>query len=434
MSEGLEKLLMCRRKKMKNALNVLILLLMGVMLIAGASALDGATAFVQLYTPGNNVTITSVSQEFMYSIQAPEDGKVCSLLVNGNVIRSFPNIERRKTGKFVGNLTNGEYTWKIQCSLMDGSTAGSETRTLTVNAREGSCVEKIFKGQGAYRYAFTQGCVEKAQVIIPEARVNDWLEYKFGDTRERIPGGFEAKDSYMTIYINKLAKNNGIDYMQMYSSIDPVKVSVNVGESALMDAGEQKLNITFNKVENKRAKLTIVLQGYNYATNAVQETPVVTEPETPVTPPVVTPDTEPPVTGPTDGTEIPIETGTAEETEEEGIGIIPVDAGQEELEKDDPMKFWVTIGIIVILLVIVGYLFLSKPKKEKGEHKQKEEKTEHKAEQKEEHRKQKKQKEESRKEEREEKKDNKKEDKKDEKKRDDSHFIIETGDGVKKKR
>ncbi|MFH1917413.1 MAG: hypothetical protein ABIJ21_09200 [Nanoarchaeota archaeon] len=330
------------------------IILLALLLFPIVYGLEGTQPTIALYTPQDNATITSQTQEFVFSVEAPEDGKTCKLLINGDEMRSYANVIRRKSSKFTTSLPSDTYTWQISCTLNDNTQLASPERIIKVDIRQTSCVEKVSKGSGSYRYVFTLGCLKKSPVVLTELRVNDWIEFKLTES-ERVPGGFESRDNYVTFYINKLSKTNNLDFIQMYSSTESEKINLFVGDSAIFDAIGQELNYTLESIATKKAKYTIRLQGYDYLAQMEQN-------ETENT----TLSGEEPIDDTTeitdDTTETTIDTTPPEDTGDE-VDITSTDETDTyEDVPEDKTKTVITVIIIFILAIIVLYLMLTKNK------------------------------------------------------------------------
>ncbi len=106
----------------------------------GASASDNVTIaasgsvaeLISLISPADGASWTS-SNSVTFSYNTTMSPANCSLVIDNTIRQTDNSITPNTTESFIETVSNGAYSWKINCTSSDGTVNSSELRSLTVS-------------------------------------------------------------------------------------------------------------------------------------------------------------------------------------------------------------------------------------------------------------------------------------------------------------
>ncbi|MFH1073236.1 MAG: hypothetical protein V1743_07455 [Nanoarchaeota archaeon] len=347
---------------MKTSSTLIISAFIFIALAMVSAAQEATKPSVLMYSPLDNTTSSAPTQEFVFSVEGPANAQNCSLVIDNAVVKTYIDVIRKVTRKFTASLTAGTHLWQVSCVMEEGEQVDSESRTVLIDTTAGSqvtCVDKVSKGSGTYRYVFTQGCIQAAPVTIKSIVRDDWIEYHMKQGG-RVPGGFELKQDYIVFYLTMFSKDNNRNFITFKTSQDQANKNVFEGEYLELDVTGDSVNdlkFTYDKYEINKGTVTLSLLGVDYSQPGQNQS----EEETVPSEDIIIPSDTGEEQGEGEETTTP-QTGETGQDTETGPGQEPVQdeiIPEEEL-KTDPTKFWVTIILVIILIIIVIALSVKK--------------------------------------------------------------------------
>jgi len=311
--------------KMKSAIYTFMILLIAA---SASAALVALTPQVAVYAPVNNTTATVMTQDFLFQLLGPEPASACSLVIDGDVIKTYVGIPKLANRQFKTDVSNGQHTWQVNCEV-GGSMIKSQEMLLFVNASNiSNCVQKVYKGSGTYRYTLDMDC---SPATAQGLRTGDWIELRINEVSRLQGGRFENKLNFFIIYVLQTSSANGQDFVRLNTNRDGTKRELFLGSTLALDSnqdGIDDINLSYDRVSGNKATVTVTMQ-------------------TPVT------------STPTENTEETVEEEVVPVIIEDDAPIMQEEEQIEEVEqvqKKDNTKLYVTIILIAALIVILIYI------------------------------------------------------------------------------
>ena len=313
-----------------------------IILVVLAQVMAAESPSVTIYTPKDNITSEKVQNSFVFEVRGSYDAEKCSLIIDGELLKTYAAVPKLSDREFTATLTNGLHEWQVVCDV-NGEIVESELRVITVGAPEDSsgCVKKIYRGSGSFRYLMDTDCLQN-EITLSGVRVGDWIEIRVGQ-KTYGAGFFESQDNLYIMYVVKLGSNNGEEFYQFSSNKDRERKNVFMGNEYPIDItgnGMDDISLRYDSIERRKATLTFELLNAELVSE-----PKPIEPE------------EPAESVEEEVEEVIIDHEPNAPVEDETDAVIP--------ETDSKGKFYGTILLIIILAIILIVILRSGKKKTK---------------------------------------------------------------------
>ncbi|MBU0456940.1 MAG: hypothetical protein KKD75_02235 [Nanoarchaeota archaeon] len=126
------------------------------------TAIESNPPIVTLVSPANNTEDANGYINFKYNVTDESNISSCELILNGSINQNSSNVLRNITQTFtVSNLSNGNYTWSVNCTDINSNEGSSETWLVIVNkSEEANITVSVFETINTYNDTFVYAYVD----------------------------------------------------------------------------------------------------------------------------------------------------------------------------------------------------------------------------------------------------------------------------------
>ena len=213
---------------------------------------------VTLIGPANGTTNTNGSLLFRYNVTDTLSGIAnCSLIINGAIEQTDTSVTPGIAQSFTSTLTDGDYTWSVNCTDTAGNENSSETRSFTVAITTELPVQISGPSAPVYRPPKTGGEGGENIVLyyIGDFALNSKYDYEPGEGQSWI---YTYKDLDHTAKVVVM----GADFVDITVRSTPSSFRLHVGETKQIDTdddGVLDVKFTLNWIDNGKASITVEL-------------------------------------------------------------------------------------------------------------------------------------------------------------------------------
>ncbi len=265
---------------------------------------------VILKSPSDGYLSQEPSVVFIFDVKTEEAVKECSLILDGEVAKTYNVITSMTNVRLTATVPAGEHTWSIECLAGADSKLASAQRAIKVvdAAGMGTQVDIEYSGlvEGARRYIFQLDALKAREVVLEEVRPNDVIEIRLDNTKRG--SALEKASSYLELYFVRGSSDGAGEFVDLKSSYARGTERYRLDQAMATPTGASRPDvfITYLGEARKRFRLRFAAtaEGQAAPLNATEPEPSpipnATEPppQPPVSPPPEPPRIEPPQSPP----------------------------------------------------------------------------------------------------------------------------------------
>ncbi|RME52183.1 hypothetical protein D6783_05590 [Candidatus Woesearchaeota archaeon] len=140
---------------------------------------QGTQGSILLKSPSNQFEFVEAEQSFIFQIDGTEGLFSCSLLVDGDVWKTYGGVEAGRSREFIVSISPGEHVWSVACEN-DGASLSSEERVFSVSpaAAQKDPVEKFYVGGTSKYWIYKVNLPLEEEAVVEGVRGKDHVELK----------------------------------------------------------------------------------------------------------------------------------------------------------------------------------------------------------------------------------------------------------------
>jgi len=225
-------------------------------------------SFITLKAPADNTHTQLTSTYFMFEYSPELEMKECSLIINGEIIKTTNALLSPYDTRIRLEMKPGSYTWRIECTEMNDMIISSDSRRIMIGEQEESELRITgFPGRDGTLYEFN--LKEGLELEIKDVVPNDVI---------RAIKGENAYD--MNILRVSQDYTRGIEFTELLITPGDKRIKLDRTESSTIDFnndGQKDLMITLKDVVFRKAIFTVTtnLAEQNSIGKATLEEPTI---------------------------------------------------------------------------------------------------------------------------------------------------------------
>ena len=218
--------------------------------------LDRAYPIVNSISPADSSTSTSASVTFEYNV-SDTDIANCSLIIDNSVDQTDTSVTENTTESFTKSMSNGDYTWSINCTDYVGYTNSSASRSLTVSVTSSS----PSGGGGGGSSSSTAPTINKTTSGILDIEKFDVDFSKISEKNIEMKQGDVKTFSFNNEITHKISLLEiTTESVKIIIESEPITLVLKIGETKQIDINEDNINdieITLNSISNEKANFVL---------------------------------------------------------------------------------------------------------------------------------------------------------------------------------
>ena len=218
--------------------------------------LDRAYPIVSSISPSDSSTSTSASVTFEYNV-SDTDIANCSLIIDGSVDQTDTSVTENTTESFTKSMSNGDYTWSINCTDYVGYTNSSASRSLTVSVTSSS----PSGGGGGGSSSSTAPTINKTTSGILDIEKFDVDFSKISEKNIEMKQGDVKTFSFNNEITHKISLLEiTTESVKIIIESEPITLVLKIGETKQIDINEDNINdfeITLISTSNNKANISL---------------------------------------------------------------------------------------------------------------------------------------------------------------------------------
>ena len=218
--------------------------------------LDRAYPIVNSISPADSSTSTSASVTFEYNV-SDTDIANCSLIIDNSVDQTDTSVTENTTESFTKSMSNGDYTWSINCTDYVGYTNSSASRSLTVSVTSSS----PSGGGGGGSSSSTAPTINKTTSGILDIEKFDVDFSKISEKNIEMKQGDVKTFSFNNEITHKISLLEiTTESVKIIIESEPITLVLKIGETKQIDINEDNINdfeITLISTSNNKANISL---------------------------------------------------------------------------------------------------------------------------------------------------------------------------------
>ncbi|HJX05370.1 MAG TPA: hypothetical protein VJ461_01535 [Candidatus Nanoarchaeia archaeon] len=225
-------------------------------------------SFISLKAPTDNTRTELTSIYFMFSYSPELEMKECSLIINGELVKTTNSLLSPYDTRIRLDLKPGSYTWRIECIEISDMIISSDSRRITIGEQEeGELRVTGFPGREGTLYEFNLR--EGLELEIKDTVPNDVIR------------AIRGENTYdVNILLVSQDYTRGIEFAELLVTPGDKRVRLDRTESSAIDFnndGQKDLVITLKDVVFRKATFIVTtnLAEQNLIGGAMLEEPTI---------------------------------------------------------------------------------------------------------------------------------------------------------------